>query len=55
MRAAIMPGEDPMTLPSLEDVADKIVALTLPSVTETGKLYDFRAGRLMSYRLPTEA
>jgi NAD(P)-dependent dehydrogenase (short-subunit alcohol dehydrogenase family) len=55
MRAAIMPGEDPMTLPSLEDVADKIVALTLPSVTETGKLYDFRAGRLISYRLPTEA
>jgi NAD(P)-dependent dehydrogenase (short-subunit alcohol dehydrogenase family) len=54
MRAAIMPGEDPMTLPSVEDVADKIVALTLPSVTETGKLYDFRFGRLISYRLPTE-
>ncbi|HEY2137570.1 MAG TPA: SDR family NAD(P)-dependent oxidoreductase [Xanthobacteraceae bacterium] len=55
MRAAVMPGEDPMTLPSVEDVADKIVALALPSVTETGKLYDFRFGRLISYRLPTEA
>src|SRR5262249_18344154 len=54
MRAAIMPGEDPMTLPSVEDVADKIVALTLPSVTDTGKLYDFRVGRLISYRLPAE-
>jgi NAD(P)-dependent dehydrogenase (short-subunit alcohol dehydrogenase family) len=54
MRAAIMPGEDPMTLPSVEDVADKIVALALPSVIETGKLYDFRAGRLISYKLPTE-
>jgi NAD(P)-dependent dehydrogenase (short-subunit alcohol dehydrogenase family) len=54
MRAAIMPGEDPMTLPPVEDVAEKIVALALPSVTETGKLYDFRTGRLITYRLPTE-
>jgi NAD(P)-dependent dehydrogenase (short-subunit alcohol dehydrogenase family) len=54
MRAAIMPGEDPMTLPPVEDVAEKIVALALPSVTETGKLYDFRAGKMFSYKLPTE-
>jgi NAD(P)-dependent dehydrogenase (short-subunit alcohol dehydrogenase family) len=54
LRAAVMPGEDPMTLPPVEDVADKIVALALPSVTETGKLYDFRLGKLLSYRLPTE-
>ena len=47
MRAAIMPGEDPMTLPPVEDVAEKIVALALPSVTETGKLYDFRSGKLI--------
>jgi hypothetical protein len=55
MRAAVMPGEDPMTLPPVEDVAEKIVALALPSMTETGKLYDFRLGRLLSYRLPTES
>jgi len=55
MRAAAMPGEDPLTLPSVEDVADKIVALTLPSVTETGKLYDFPTGRMITYRLPTQA
>jgi NAD(P)-dependent dehydrogenase (short-subunit alcohol dehydrogenase family) len=55
LRAAIMPGEDPMTLPPLEAVAEKIVALALPSVTETGKLYDFRADRLISYQLPAEA
>src|SRR5215475_8054774 len=55
MRAAVMPGEDPMTLPPVEAVAEKIVALALPSVTETGKLYDFRIGRLIGYRLPTEA
>ena len=54
LRAAVMPGEDPMTLPSVEEVADKIVPLTLPSMRETGKLYDFRFGKLISYRLPTE-
>jgi NAD(P)-dependent dehydrogenase (short-subunit alcohol dehydrogenase family) len=54
LRAAVMPGEDPMTLPSVEEVADKIVPLTLPSMRETGKLYDFRLGKLISYRLPTE-
>jgi len=36
-------------------VADKIVALALPSVTESGKLYDFRFGKLFSYKLPTDA
>ncbi len=54
MRAAVMPGEDPMTLPSADEVAEKIVALALPSFSETGKLYDFRFGKLFSYRLPTE-
>ena len=53
MRAAIMPGEDPMSLPPVEDVVEKIIALTLPSVTETGKLYDFPTGRMITYRLPT--
>src|SRR5712671_7209875 len=55
LRAAVMPGEDPMTLPSADEVAEKIVALTLPSFTESGKLYDFRFGKLFSYRLPTDA
>ncbi len=54
LRAAVMPGEDPMTLPSVDAVAEKIVALALPSMTETGKLYDFRFGKLFSYRLPTQ-
>src|SRR5580704_14534747 len=54
MRAAIMPGEDPMTLPPVEDVAEKIVALALPSVTETGMLYDFPTRRMVTYRRPTE-
>jgi NAD(P)-dependent dehydrogenase (short-subunit alcohol dehydrogenase family) len=54
MRAAVMPGEDPMTLPPVEDVAEKIVALALPSVSETGMLYDFPTRRMITYRRPTE-
>jgi NAD(P)-dependent dehydrogenase (short-subunit alcohol dehydrogenase family) len=52
MRAAVAPGEDPMTLPPPEQVAEKIVPLCLPSFQETGKLYDFRAGKLRSFRPP---
>ncbi|MEA3027178.1 MAG: hypothetical protein QOF91_2463 [Alphaproteobacteria bacterium] len=52
MRAAVAPGEDPMTLPTAEAVAATIVPLCLPSFQETGKIYDFRAGKLNSYRAP---
>jgi NAD(P)-dependent dehydrogenase (short-subunit alcohol dehydrogenase family) len=52
MRALVMPGEDPMTLPTPEDVAEKIVGLCLPSVAETGKLYDFRAGKFLKFLQP---
>jgi NAD(P)-dependent dehydrogenase (short-subunit alcohol dehydrogenase family) len=53
MRAAVMPGEDPMTLPTPEEVAEKIVELCLPGVTETGGLYDFPAGRLLQFQPPS--
>jgi NAD(P)-dependent dehydrogenase (short-subunit alcohol dehydrogenase family) len=49
MRALVMPGEDPMTLPTPEAVAEKIVELCLPSFSETGKLYDYRAGKSLSF------
>ena len=52
MRALAMPGEDPMTLPTPDEIAEKIVALCLPSFTDTGKLYDFRAGRLLQFQPP---
>jgi len=52
MRAMAMPGEDPMTLPTPDDVAAKIVDLCLPSFTEAGKLYDFRVGKLLDFRPP---
>jgi NAD(P)-dependent dehydrogenase (short-subunit alcohol dehydrogenase family) len=52
MRAQVMPGEDPMTLPTPEQVAEKILDLCLPSFAETGKLYDFRAGKLLEFLQP---
>jgi NAD(P)-dependent dehydrogenase (short-subunit alcohol dehydrogenase family) len=52
MRAMVMPGEDPMTLPAADDVAEKIMALCLPSFDETGKLYDFRVKKLMEFIPP---
>jgi len=53
MRAAIMPGEDPMTLPAPEDVARAIVPLCLPSCTESGKFYDFRKAKFLDYHPPS--
>ena len=52
MRAFVMPGEDPLTLPTPEDVAEKILDLCLPDFAETGKLYDFRAGKLLEFLQP---
>jgi NAD(P)-dependent dehydrogenase (short-subunit alcohol dehydrogenase family) len=52
MRAQFMPGEDPATLPKPEQVAEKILTLCLPTFTETGKLYDYRAQRLLEFRAP---
>jgi NAD(P)-dependent dehydrogenase (short-subunit alcohol dehydrogenase family) len=52
MRAQVMPGEDPMTLPTPQDVAETIVPLCLPSCSQTGKLYDFRAGKFLEFTQP---
>ncbi len=41
MRAQAMPGEDPETLPSAEDVAAQIIPLCLPDFTDTGAVYKF--------------
>ena len=49
MRAQVMPGEDPMTLPTPEEVAEKIVELCLPACTETGKLYDYYARKFLQF------
>jgi NAD(P)-dependent dehydrogenase (short-subunit alcohol dehydrogenase family) len=52
MRAIVMPGEDPMTLPTAEAVAEKIIPLCLPTCSETGKLYDFPSGKFLQLTSP---
>ncbi|MFG1348278.1 SDR family NAD(P)-dependent oxidoreductase [Xanthobacter autotrophicus] len=52
MRAKAFPGEDPMTLPAPEEAAAAILPLCLPSFMETGKLYDFPQGKLLSFQMP---
>jgi len=52
MRAIAMPGEDPKTLPTAREVAAKIVPLAFDDVTETGKIYDVREGRFLTYQNP---
>ena len=41
MRATVMPGEDPASLPAPEAVAQRILALCLPTFADTGKRFDF--------------
>ncbi len=52
MRAQAVPGEDPMTLPHPQDVAEAILPLASPNVTETGMLFDMRERRFKAYRSP---
>jgi NAD(P)-dependent dehydrogenase (short-subunit alcohol dehydrogenase family) len=48
MRATAMPGEDPLLLKPPEPVAEKIVEMCLPEFQETGRIYEFREGRLLT-------
>jgi NAD(P)-dependent dehydrogenase (short-subunit alcohol dehydrogenase family) len=52
MMSVAFPGVDPETLPTPEEVVKTILPLCLPSCTETGKVYDFRAGRFLEFRAP---
>jgi NAD(P)-dependent dehydrogenase (short-subunit alcohol dehydrogenase family) len=53
MRAQAMPGEDPMTLPTPDKVAEKIVEMCLPSMLASGKLYAYPQGRLLDFHPPS--
>jgi NAD(P)-dependent dehydrogenase (short-subunit alcohol dehydrogenase family) len=52
MRATAMPGEDPLSLRTPGELAPKIVEMCSPDWTETGKLYDFPSGRILSFKAP---
>jgi NAD(P)-dependent dehydrogenase (short-subunit alcohol dehydrogenase family) len=52
MRAAAMPGEDPLTLKTPEDLAPEIVRLCRPDWTVTGAIYDFPQDRVLRPQMP---
>ncbi|MBN9467835.1 MAG: SDR family NAD(P)-dependent oxidoreductase [Bosea sp.] len=52
MRAQAMPGEDPQTLRTPEDLAPHLVALASPDWTETGKIFDFPQGKVLTPQMP---
>ena len=47
MRARAMPGEDPATLPSPEDVAASLIRLVSPEYEENGVIFDFPSQALL--------
>src|SRR6201999_1405670 len=52
MRAAVFPGEDPATLDTPEQAAEFIVPMCAPDWTESGRLYDYKSRKLMSFHGP---
>jgi NAD(P)-dependent dehydrogenase (short-subunit alcohol dehydrogenase family) len=52
MRATVMPGEDPMTLDTPEQVAELIVPMCAPSWSGTGEFYDYKTRAVMEFRAP---
>ena len=50
--AAGWPGVDPATLAAPEAVAEAIVPLCLPSCSDSGKVYEYRTGKLLEFRGP---
>jgi NAD(P)-dependent dehydrogenase (short-subunit alcohol dehydrogenase family) len=52
MRATAMPGEDPKTLPTPEDIAAEILKLADPQLQETGLIYEAREKRFLSFKRP---
>jgi NAD(P)-dependent dehydrogenase (short-subunit alcohol dehydrogenase family) len=52
MRAQLMPGEDPTTLPTPEEFAPKLLPMCLPSWTETGKVFDAARNKVRSFQGP---
>lgn len=55
MRAEAVPGENPMTLPTPEQVAAAIVKLTDPGCHRNGMLYDYPKREFQSFTPPSAA
>lgn len=52
MRAEAAPGEDPMTLPTPDEITPYLVEMATPAWQETGKWFDFPKRKVMAFRAP---
>ena len=52
MRAAAMPGEDPKTLNTPDDLAPRLVQIASPDWSQSGDLYDFPQDKVLSFAKP---
>lgn len=52
MYLGAFPGADPETLPTPEQIAPAIVPLCLPECAESGRIYDYRAGKFIDFHPP---
>ncbi|MGO4740070.1 SDR family NAD(P)-dependent oxidoreductase [Bosea sp. 2KB_26] len=52
MREEAMPGEDPLTLKTPEELAPHLIRLASPDWSETGKIFDFPQGKVLSPQMP---
>jgi len=52
MRAEAAPGEDPMMLPTPEDLAPHLVTLAAPAWQDTGRMFDFRQKTVLDFSPP---
>ena len=50
MRAIAMPGEDPLTLKTPEDLAPKLLGLCTGALAGSGLVYDFPTDRMLRYQ-----
>ena len=47
-----MPGEDPPTLKTPEELAPHLVTIAAPEWSETGKIFDFPQGKVLTPQMP---
>ncbi|WP_284176794.1 SDR family NAD(P)-dependent oxidoreductase [Rhabdaerophilum sp. SD176] len=52
MRAEAAPGEDPMTLPTPDEITPYLVEMATPAWQQTGKWFDFPKRKVMAFRAP---
>lgn len=52
MRAEAAPGEDPLSLPTPDEITPYLIRLASPDWQETGKIFDFPKRQVLEFRAP---